>query len=346
MPYDLEVVMSNGATGGGAPPVGGGAPPPGGGAPPPGGGTPPVGGQQSFWQRLLHQISAVTIISVIGTLLVSYFQNLSSYEDKVASLAKDDMAAATQTFSEASAALSAPLSLQERLVFGYFDAVEAKVEIDNDYITATTRELNGAYKDAYTALRQNINVLARKVKLYLDWPSDLNRDLAMNALLTSDPITDSSVLGTYKFDCDKNMPAFGIDKDTNKDLSKIVLTSKEGKKITFDWNSAKHEIFAIYYCFYVTHQNIELLREWASAIKTDTSARAKFNEKKKDLEEQQTKQVLRLYTFMGLTMNDISQIRKKYRPSGYLCSLPIVRQMIERSCMPVRTAGEATLPTK
>src|SRR5882672_6210959 len=199
MPHDLEAAMPNGATGGGAPPAGGGAPPA-------GGATPPAGGQQSFWQRLLHQISAITIISVIGTLLVSYFQNLSSYEDKVASLAKDDMAAAAQTFTEASAALSVPLSLQERLVFGYFDAVEAKIESDNDYITATTRELNGAYMDAYTALRQNINVLARKVELYLDWPSDLNRDPGINTLLTPDPINNSSVLGTYNFDCDKNIP--------------------------------------------------------------------------------------------------------------------------------------------
>jgi hypothetical protein len=50
-------------------------------------------------------------------------------------------------------------------------------------------------------------------------------------------------------------------------------------------------------------------------------------------------QVLRLNAFMSLAMYDIDKIRVKYRPNGYLCSVPILRSAFGNRCTPVRTGG-------
>jgi hypothetical protein len=150
-------------------------------------------------------------------------------------------------------------------------------------------------------------------------------------------------LGAYDFDCDKNMPAFGKDA-TGKDLSKIELTEKDSKTgkpiktIDLDWKSAKHEVLAIYYCFYVEHQSMKPVREWASGKKLDPTVRTEYLGQKSLIEERVSNQLLRLDAFMGLAMNEIDQIRVKYRPNGYWCSVPIVRGYLGEKCMPVRTA--------
>ena len=284
-------------------------------------------------------VSFVGLLGVLGTLIAAYFQNLSAYQDKVTALAKDDMAAAAQAFTDASTTLSRPLSLQERLIFGYFAAVDQKVDTDDTaFVTRSTRAINGPYEDAYTALRQNINLLARKVEIYLDWPSNPLHDPAINVLATADPINNSSLLGTYNFKCDKDMPAFGKDKSTGKDLSNIELTSDDGKTINLDWYSAKHQALAIYYCFYAEHEAMKPVREWASGMKLDPTERTKYIDRKKSIEDQLNNQVLRLYNFMGLAMNEIDEIRVKYRPNGYWCSVPGVREYFGQECKPIRTA--------
>src|SRR5579885_1198017 len=68
-------------------------------------------------------VKGLTLFGVISTLVVAYFQNLSAYHDRVATLAKDDMAAATQTFTEASGSLSAALALQRRLISDFYAAI-------------------------------------------------------------------------------------------------------------------------------------------------------------------------------------------------------------------------------
>src|SRR5262245_60617200 len=153
-------------------------------------------------------VKSLTFIGFLGTLIAAYFQYLSAYQEKVTARAKEDLAAATSAFTEAANALSIPLSLQERLVFAFYDAVNNKIDVDdNAYVTKRARAIAERYEDAYTALRENINLLARKVEIYLDWPSDLGRDPAQNNLLILDPI-NSSLLGAYNFDCDKHLPSF------------------------------------------------------------------------------------------------------------------------------------------
>jgi len=49
---------------------------------------------------------------------------------------------------------------------------------------------------------------------------------------------------------------------------------------------------------------------------------------------------------MTLAMHKIEQIRVKYRPDGYLCSVPVMREFMGKTCMPVQTADRATIVSK
>jgi hypothetical protein len=133
---------------------------------------------QGFWQSLkslvMRQLSGITIVGVLGlltTLIVAYFQNMSAYQDKVTTQAKDDMTSATQVFAEASTALSSAISLQQQLINYFYAAVPNGVyKDDGAYPTASARAMYKDYMDTYTSLHQNYNLLARKAEIYLDWP--------------------------------------------------------------------------------------------------------------------------------------------------------------------------------
>jgi hypothetical protein len=115
-----------------------------------GGPDAPSGG--GFWQRIKPALvraegeysflKGLTVLSVFGTLIGAYFQNLSAYENKVAAQAQADLTAATQTFAETSSALAAPLSLQKQLIADYHNAIVAGTDAEaNGYETAHAHEI-------------------------------------------------------------------------------------------------------------------------------------------------------------------------------------------------------------
>ncbi len=113
-----------------------------------------------FWQRVKPAlvraegeysfVKGLTVLSVFGTLIGAYFQNLSAYETKVAAQAQADLAAAAQTFTETSSALAAPLSLQKQLITDYHNAIVAGTDTEaNAYETTHAHEIYKAYTKAY-----------------------------------------------------------------------------------------------------------------------------------------------------------------------------------------------------
>ena len=287
-------------------------------------GEPPA--RSGIWQstkRLLLRSDAeisyfkgLTFVGLISTLIVAYFQYLSAYHDKVTAMAKDDMAFATDTFKHAAA---------------------LKASGDANALTSNeAHDLYTAYEAAATALRQNGNLLARKVEIYLDWASDPNHDPANNDTLGADPIS-TSLLGAVDFDCDQDMPSF--DKKDH-----VISKKKDGKTVDIDWYSAKHHVVTIEYCFDVTQKTwMEIVRQWASQSSTDPDQIAQFASSKTavQLEERLSKEVVRLNDYMIRAMSEIEQIRVKYRPNGFVCSVPGVGQFLGlfRRCAPVHTAG-------
>lgn len=298
---------------------------------------------QSFWPSLksfvLRQLSGITVVSmlsILATLIVAYFQNLSAYQDKVTTQAKDDMTAATQVFADAATALSSALSLQQRLIDDFYDALPNDAyKDDNAYPTKSARAIYKDYLDAYASLHQNYNLLARKAEIYLDWPSDLSHDAAANTTPTIDPV-NMSTLGEFDFNCEKYMPDFAHD-------SRVPLADPHnGDKVTIDWHSAKHHVLTTQYCFEITHKHLTAALQWASQSVTDPaqwSYLTNANQMTLFRGTRATNQVLRLNAFIGLAMSEIERIRVKYRPNGYWCSVPIVPRLIGKKCTPVQIAG-------
>ena len=64
----------------------------------------------------LDVVKGLSMVTVLSSLAVGYFQYLSAYQDKVGSQAKEDMAAATSTFTEISHAFSEMQALQQTLM--------------------------------------------------------------------------------------------------------------------------------------------------------------------------------------------------------------------------------------
>jgi hypothetical protein len=303
---------------------------------------------RGFWQsakrfvlRTDAEMSAfkgLTFIGLLSTLVVAYFQYLSAYHNKVSAMAKEDMTAATDTFTRTSNALSTAIILEDQLYLSFKRAAELNASGDGNALTSKrAHDLYTGYEAAATALRENVNLLARKAEIYLDWASDPNHDPSNTIdTLGADPIS-TSLLGTFGFDCDDDMPSF----DKNNHVT--AKTTKDGKEIRIDWFSAKHHILTIAYCFDVTQKTwMEIVRQWASQSTLDPDQITKFASSKTadQLQERLDHEVVRLNDFMIRAMSEIEQIRVKYRPNGFVCSVPGVGQLLTlfKRCTPVPTA--------
>jgi hypothetical protein len=300
----------------------------------------------SFWQKLKNGVikteaeysffKGITFLGFLGTVIGAYFQYISAYNDKVAALAKDDLAAATSAFTDASKQLSVPLSLQERLVFSFFGANAPGTDKANKaYISGNAAKMIAQYDAAYTDLRQTINLTAQKMAIFLDWASDINRDPAHSGVPAADPI-NSSMLGEVGFDCEAHMPSFEPGK------TRVSLkNANDGAQLVVDWYSAKHNVYTIYFCFDLIHRQMQPVRQWAANTAADPANLQGFMAQRDALEGRLTRQVVRLNTFMNVAMREIEQIRVKYRPRGPYCNVPVVREVVNlfsRRCTPVRVA--------
>ncbi len=307
--------------------------------------NPPIA--SGFWQRIkgalsradseLSYLKSFTIVGLLSTLMVAYFQYLSAYHDKVSTQAKEDMTAATGTFTETSNALSTAIVLEDQLFYNFMRAATLKASSDQAALTSKiAHDAYKPYQDASSALHENLNLLARKTEIYLDWASDPGHDPASNDTLGVDPIT-TSFLGVVGFDCDQDMPSFD---EKNHTLHK----SKNDKTLDIDWYSAKHHVLTIGYCFDVTQKTwMEIVRQWASQSTLDPNQITKFtsDQTSGQLQERLDSEIVRLNAYMSRAMSEIEHIRVKYRPNGFVCSVPGVGQVLSLfdRCTPIRTAS-------
>ena len=149
-------------------------------------------------------LSLFTVLSglftVLSSLAVGYLQYLNAYQDKVSSQAKEDMAAATATFTEISRTFSEAQALQQTLYSDFTRAVRDRSdESDQALATKNARAISERYEKARIELRENIDVLTRKAEVYIDWASDTYRDPADKHNVDTDPLS-RQVLRDYAFD--------------------------------------------------------------------------------------------------------------------------------------------------
>jgi len=321
---------------------------------------------------ILSYAKGLPVITLIGSLLVGYFQYLSAYQDKVSAQAKEDMTAATSTFSGIADAFSEAQMLQQILYFDYTAALANDADGDAQAIqTKNAQAIYAPYEHARIVLRQNGDLFARKAEIYIDRASDFGRDPADTKTPTTDPLNEL-LLGAYNFDCDDaaNIPHFNmLDESGNRlqlapdpppcrhDPTEVIfdppgsyvrLCAKENGKIVADkpaltlhWYSAKHQLLAMHYCFERLHGQLLPARQWASQSSLSPEQRAKFIAKEANTSDGLASQAVRLNAFMSLAMCQMENIRVKYRPVGFMCHIPFATPFVDlfsNYCTPIRTA--------
>lgn len=284
-----------------------------------GGGSAPAGtpAKVGLWRFLGN----AAFLGALGTVLVGLLQYVSAYHDSVTKLAKEDLDAATSALTETVTALSNPLSLQERLIWNFYVAKKNNTYSDDEaYETRSARSIHQGYEDSFTALTTNINLLARKIEIYLDLPGDLNHAAASNSSAKVEPISAAS-LRASAFGCDKDLPVFGKD-NSGKDLSIVPLALKadsyndSNKPPTIDWKSARDNLLTLGYCFEFTHERMGGIRQWA-ANKPSKPIDVDID----NLKTLSKIQVQRLNNFMSVATFKIEQFRVRYQPNGILCTI-------------------------
>jgi hypothetical protein len=325
-----------------------------------------------YWDSQFSVAKGLTIVTLLTGFFGGYFQYLNAYEDKVGADAKEDMTAATSTFEDVSNTFAEAQMLQQIIYFDLKDVLsDASDAGDKAMTTKNARDVYPDYIKVRTALRQNSGVIARKAEIYVDWASNLQRDPAAQQTLETDPLSEA-VLGDYSFECDAplNFPPLkitntpGEDHDPNRPADDSCAAGKEtddpkkpylhhlcarnnGKIVTnkpgvdINWYSAKHHVLIMHYCFEAAHRRIETARVWASNNDLSEQRKSEFLAGEKQAETDLNNQVIRLNAFMGLAMSQLERIRVKYRPVGFFCHVPLVRDAIglfSKRCTPIRTA--------
>ena len=325
------------------------------------------------WDGQLSVAKGLTLVTLLTGFLGGYFQYLNAYEEKVSTQAKTDMTDATSTFVEISKAFAEAQTLQELVFFNFADWLDQSDAGQKEMVTKAARAAFPEYVKARNSLRDKSRVFARKAEMYIDWVSDLGRDPAAKHELNTDPLTEA-LLGSYNFDCDDrtSFPRFesvnsnkqgepgkvnqnkcvaGSEQNEPLRGSSIRLCARDNQgkivpqkePIIINWQSAKHHIVTMHYCFGIAHSQIRTARAWASG--TDDSvgegAREDFRKSSARYKSSLDSQVTRLNAFMSLAMSQLERIRVKYRPSGFYCHVPLLRDVIgifSEKCTPVRTA--------
>jgi hypothetical protein len=318
----------------------------------------------------LDIVKGLSLVTVLSSLAVGYLQYLNAYQEKVSSQAKEDMAAATTTFTEISRAFSELQALQQTLYSDFTRAIRDRSdESDKALVTKNARAISERYENARIALRENIDMLTRKAEVYIDWASDTYRDAAEKHNVGDDPLS-RQVLRDYAFDCsDKyNFPAFGnvyaedddtpakqvaddeycaiaekrgVDNKTKPQDAFVRICAgpndKASKRIY--WYSAKHHVLTMHYCFEAAHNRLAAARQWASDSERDAAKEREIVEREKEINAQLDDLAGRVGAFSSLALYQMERIRVKYRPVGFLCSVPLVRNIPSVNCFPIRTAS-------
>ncbi|WP_028346982.1 hypothetical protein [Bradyrhizobium murdochi] len=318
----------------------------------------------------LDIVKGLSLVTVLSSLVVGYFQYLNAYQEKVSSQAKEDMNLAAATFTEISHAFSKMQGLQQTLYTDFVRAVGEKSDAgDKALATSNARAISESYEKARNELRENIDLLTRKAEIYIDWASNTYRDPAEKRNVDEDPLS-RRVLRDYAFDCsDKfNFPAFGNvhapDDDTPPkevaDDKYCAMAEKRGVDDTtrpkdafiricagpqdraakrIYWYSAKHHVLTMHYCFEAAHNKLAAARQWAAGSVGDAAKESDILQGEKEINAELDDLAGRINAFSSLALYQLEQIRVKYRPAGLWCNVPFVWNISSLNCFPIRTAS-------
>ena len=313
-------------------------------------------------------VRSLSIVTLLSSAAVGYFQYLNTYQDKVSNQAREDMQFAKQTFEELSTAFADTLALQNLLYSNFAAAVRSKSEAKATALsTKNAADASKIYEKAQTDLREKIDMMAQKAQVYIDWASDIDRDPASKRNVEADPLS-FALLRSYQFNCSDtiNFPAFGdadakapdkpvasvpddafcasdrkqgIGKGTPQGdaFIRICPVGRNDVARMIHWFSAKHHVLTLQYCFDAMHTRLEPVRQWASQSDRDTAKEGEIAAEAGEITAALDGLARRLNSFDSLALYQIERIRVKYRPAGFECSVPGLRNLYAKSCLPLRT---------
>ena len=313
-------------------------------------------------------VTRLSLLTGLSTVVVGYFQYLNAYQEKVSSQAREDMALASSTFAEVSTAFSEIQALQQILYADFRKAAKNRADTSKQaLVNRNALEISDAYEKARTRLRQNIDVLARKVEVNIDWSSNIYRDPTEKHNVNDDPL-NLLLLRDYQFNCSDqtNFPKFGnakaapredvpvtpdetfcasdrkqsIDDTTMpKDAVIRICPADKGQAARINWFSARHHVLTMHYCFEKLHDRLDAARQWAA--KSDHEAAVRENDIPPGADSigaDMDDLARRLDAFTGLSVFQLERIRVKYRPTGFVCTVPGLNVFYHDRCQPLQTA--------
>jgi len=271
-------------------------------------------------RRITKKITVGVAATFVGWFLGSYFQYISWRDQQNIDMFKQDFTAANAAFAEVSGVLSTAMNLQQMIEANFRRALIQNVDADDSaFLTVSGRRLYQPYVDTQNSLKENIDVLARKIEIFVDWASDLAHDPSAKGQ-GADRMSRST-LDKYDFKCEKHIPdvtdfkKLTTQKIEKKDARKI---EKEDEPLRIDWHSAKHHVLTFQYCLEEIHKRILPALQWASHSPVDPHQKDSFVADE-DLDTLVDKQVERLNAFMLLVMWRLDDIRERYQRMGYRC---------------------------
>jgi hypothetical protein len=97
----------------------------------------------------------------------------------------------------------------------------------------------------------------------------------------------------------------------------------------------------MHYCFETAHDRLAAARQWASRSDRDIAKEQEIAGREKEINAELDDLAGRISAFSSLALYQMERIRVKYRPVGFLCSVPLVRNIPSMNCFPIRTASLA-----
>jgi hypothetical protein len=322
----------------------------------------------SKFDRGFTLVKSLSVVTVLSSLLLGYFQYLNSYQEKVGAQAKDDMLAAASAFKDISTKFSQVQALQQLLFSDFATALDDHADADERSLaTKNAQGILKTYEEAQMALSETGELMARNAEIYIDWTSSFRRDPAQPRGPTSDPL-DQTLLRAYDFDCNEHLPQFEpasggaskagrasvsntcsvdiVQANGDPEYSYVNLCPRNNEKagsdtsVTIHWFSAKHQVLVMNYCLQNLHERLGPVRSWASQIEAKPLNSASFQVDRDRIQATIDVQAKRLNAFMGLATFRMDAIRETYRPDSFACHVPIVTSVVglfNDACTPVKT---------
>ena len=308
----------------------------------------------SKFDRGFTLVKGFTVVTVLSGLLVSSFQYLNSYQEKVSAQAKDDMLAAASAFKDISTKFSQAQALQQLLFYDFATALDDHADAnERSLATKNAQSILKTYDEAQMALFETSELMGRNAEIYIDWTNSLRGDPALpRDRPTSDPL-DQTLLRAYDFDCNEHLPQFPLKTDAPpsnacfvQEESKLNICPRNKEKagsdtsVKVDWFSAKHQVLVMNYCLQNLHERLGPVRSWALQIEAKPLNSASFQVDRDRIQATIDVQAKRLNAFMGLATFRMNAIRETYRPDSFACQVPIVTSVVglfNETCTPVKT---------